>query len=151
MQCGASCVIYRWQGQTTAVISEARGKHSLPPLGACEWAPLVALVTSGVGKKREKKRALKPSTMHYCSHSPGNSPAGVTTKCPGCNPDAWSLSPPKTVQLGAADTAPSAWAKWHVVLLAWSAGGRGKPPQLPLNPEVCVAHYHWGYLNKNHL
>ena len=32
-QHGASCVIYRWQGQTTAVISETRGRCGLPPLG----------------------------------------------------------------------------------------------------------------------
>ena len=52
MQCGASCVIYRWQGQTTAVFSQARGRRGLPPLGACEWAPPAAPVTSGVGKIR---------------------------------------------------------------------------------------------------
>ena len=39
--------------------------------GACEWAPAVTPVTSRVGKK-EKKRALQPSTIGYCSHSPGN-------------------------------------------------------------------------------
>ena len=70
---GASCTIYRWQGHTTAVLSEARGRRGLPPLGACEWAPPATPVTSGVGKK-EKKRALQPITMRWCSHSPGNTP-----------------------------------------------------------------------------
>ena len=70
MLCGASCTIYRQQGQASAVASEAREKHGLPPLGTCEWAP--PAVTSGVGKK---KRALHPSTIHFCSHSPGNTPA----------------------------------------------------------------------------
>ena len=70
---GATCTIYRWQGQTTAVISEARGRHGLPPLVACEWAPPSTPVTSGVGKK-EKKRSLQPNTISYCSYSPGNTP-----------------------------------------------------------------------------
>ena len=42
-------VIYRWQGQIATVFSEAGERHGLPPLGSCEWAPLAALVTSGVG------------------------------------------------------------------------------------------------------
>ena len=66
-------MIYRWQGQTTAVVSEARGRHDLLPLGACEWAPPVTPVTSGVAKK-EKKKTLQPSTTLYCSHTPGNTP-----------------------------------------------------------------------------
>ena len=70
---GTSCMIYGWQGQTAAVTLEARGRRGLPPLGACEWAPPVTPVTSGVGKK-EKKRALQPSTICCCSHSPGNTP-----------------------------------------------------------------------------
>ena len=31
---GAPCVIYRWQGQTTAAISETRGRHGPPPQGS---------------------------------------------------------------------------------------------------------------------
>ena len=34
MQCGSSCTIYRQQGWTMVVISEARRRHGLPPLGA---------------------------------------------------------------------------------------------------------------------
>ena len=37
------------------------------------------------------------------------------------------------------------------VLLEWYAGGKGKPLQLFLTPEVGVAYHHWGSLNKNHL
>ena len=40
---------------------------------ACEWAAPATPVTSGVGKK-EKKRALQPSTTHCCSHFPGKTP-----------------------------------------------------------------------------
>jgi len=39
------------RGQTTAVISETRGRHGLPPPGVCEQPPTVAPVTSEVGKK----------------------------------------------------------------------------------------------------
>ena len=46
----------------------------LGPLGAWEWAPHVTPVTSGVDK-REKKRALQPSTIHCCSHFHRNTPA----------------------------------------------------------------------------
>ena len=50
-------MIYRWQGQTLVVVSEARRRHGLPPLRACEWAPPVTPVTSGVAKK--EKRTLQ--------------------------------------------------------------------------------------------
>ena len=65
-------------------------------------------------------------------------PADVTAKRSGGLPDTWSLIVPKTLQLGITGTAP-AWAKWDRVLLAWSAGGRGKLLQLSLTPEVGVA------------
>ena len=77
--------------------------------------------------------------------------AATTAKCSGWHPDTWSLSLPKTIQLGAVDAEPPMWTKWDRGILAWPAGGRGKPPQLSLNPEVCMAHCHWGYLNKYHL
>ena len=38
--------------------------------------------------------------------------------------------------------APPLWAKGDRVLLVWSEGGRGKPSQLSLTPEVGMAHYH---------
>ena len=73
MRCGASYTIYRWQAQTMAVVSEARGRRDLPPLGACEWAPPATSVTSGVVKK-EKKRALQSSTIHCCLTPLGTHP-----------------------------------------------------------------------------
>ena len=54
MRHGASWVLYRQQGRTVAVTLEARGRHGLLPLGACECAPPVAPpVTSGVSKKKK--------------------------------------------------------------------------------------------------
>ena len=79
------------------------------------------------GWQKRKKRALQPSTILCCSHSPGNThPAAANAKCFGRCPDTWSLCLLKTLQLGAAGAAPPAWAKWDRVLLEWSAGGRGQ-------------------------
>ena len=62
----ASCTIYRWQGQTAVVVSEARGRHGLPPLGACEWAPPATPITSGAGKEKKKKKKKKgPATKYH--------------------------------------------------------------------------------------
>ena len=134
-----------------AVISEARGRGGLPPLGAYEWAPPVTPITSGVAKK-EKKRALEISTICCCSHSPGNMPIlQLPLRNIWGDPQTQSLSLTKTLQLGATGTAPPSWAKWDRVLLVWSEGSRGKPPQLSLIPEVGMAHCHWRYLKKNHL
>ena len=141
-------MIYRWQGQTSVVISEARRRHGLPPLGACEWAPLAIPVTSGVGKK-EKKRVLQPSTIHRCSRSPENTPT-LQVPLPNALGDAQTFGHSPFPRLGATGAAPPEWDKWDGVLLAASAGSRGKPLQLSLIPEVGVAHYHWRYLNKNH-
>ena len=49
---------------------------------------------------------------------------------------------PKTLQLEADGVAPSVGAMWDRVLLAWSIGGKGKPLQLSLSPEVGVVCYH---------
>ena len=61
------------------------------------------------------------------------------------------MSCPKTLQLRAASAAHPAWSKWDKVLLAWSAGDGGKPPQLTLIPEVGVARHHQGSVNRHHL
>ena len=45
-------------------------------------------------------------------------PAAATAKCSGQCPDTWSLSLPKTLQLGAAGAAPPVGAKQDEVLLA---------------------------------
>lgn len=139
MQYGASCRIYTWQGQTVEVISEARGRHGLTPLGACEWAPPVTPGTSGVGKKG-KMRVLQTSTIRCCSHSPGNTPI-LQLPLPNALvvPSTWSLSLPKSLQLGALGAAPPGWTNWGRVLLVRSAGSRGKPPQLSLMPEDGMA------------
>ena len=39
-------MVYRWQGQTTTVISDTRSGHGPPPLGVREQAPLVAPIIS---------------------------------------------------------------------------------------------------------
>ena len=39
-------MVYRWQGQTIAVISDSGDGHDPPPLGVCEQAQLSAPVIS---------------------------------------------------------------------------------------------------------
>ena len=116
-------VIYRLQGWMVVIILEAQGRHGLPALEVCEWAPPKALVTLGVGKK---KGALQPSTTCY-SHSPGNIPA-LHCYCQMLWPVPRCLItvPSQTLQLGAADAAPLVWAKQDRVLLEGFASGRGQ-------------------------
>ena len=120
------------------------------------WGPVSGLhlrPQSPQGLSKKKKRG-------HCNQAPYTVAsllwehthlAAAIAKCSGWRPDTWSLSLPKILQLGGAVAAPAAWAMWDRVLLAWSAAGRGKPPQLSLIAEVGVAHCHWSYLNKNHL
>ena len=65
---GVSCVDLRWQGETTAVISDSRGGCGLPPLQVCELAPPVAAITSEVGTKED----TSTEHTHCCFHCPGN-------------------------------------------------------------------------------
>ena len=123
----------------------------MPPPGACEWAPSATPATSRVSKKKKEGTATKHHTLLLSLPWEHTHPAAATTNRSAWWPDTWSLSLPKTLQLGAAGTAPPVWAKWDRVLLVWSAGGRGKLPQLSLIPEVGMAYCHWRYLNKNHL
>ena len=86
MLCGASCMIYRQQGQITVVISETRGRCGLPPPGACEWAPTAAPVTSGVGKKKKKNiwhcnKAPPTVALTLLGTHPPFHPAAATAKC----------------------------------------------------------------------
>ena len=74
-------------GTDWMVVLEARGRHDLPPLGVCEWAPLATLVTSGVGKKKKEGIAtehhplmLSPPWKHTC-------PVAATAKCSGQQPN----------------------------------------------------------------
>ena len=135
------------------VVSETREWHGMTPLRACEWAPSVTSVTSGLGKKRKKKEGtttkhhpllLTLPWEHIC-------PAAATAKHSGKHPDTWSMSFPKPLQLGAAGEALSVCAKWDRLLLLWSEGGGRKLLQLSLAPEVGMGHCHWRYLNQNHL
>ena len=103
MQCVASCVIYRQQGQTAAVISESKKE----------------------GTSTKHHTLLLLPWENTC-------PAAITATCSGQRPDARLLSFAKTQRLRAAGAVPSAWAKQDGVLLVWSAGGGGKPLQLSL-------------------
>ena len=125
-------MIYRQQGQTTAVILETRGRHGLRPLEAWEQASPVAPVISQVGQKRG-----------HCNQAPpivALTPLGIPLPCccqcqmlQAATTNAWSLSRPRTLQLGAACVMPPVWAKQNRELLAWSVisdprAGCGPPP-----------------------
>ena len=76
-------MIYRWQGQTVAVLSEARGRRGLPPLGACEEAPPVTPVTPGVAKKEKKGIATKHHMLLLSLPWEHTHPAAATAKHSG--------------------------------------------------------------------
>ena len=42
-------MVYRWQGQTTTVITDSRDGHGLLPIGVPEQAPPAAPITSEEG------------------------------------------------------------------------------------------------------
>ena len=67
---GASCIVYSWWGQTTAVISDSRGGQGLQPLGVCVQAPLVAPVTS----EGTKEEGIVTEHHLLLAYSPGNTP-----------------------------------------------------------------------------
>ena len=81
MQRGASCMVYRQQGQTTVVISDARGGQGPPPQGVREQAPPEGPVTSEVSKEEGTATKLHSllSLPWECTH-----PAAATAKCSGC-------------------------------------------------------------------
>ena len=124
---------------------------------ACHcWGPVSGLhlqpqSPQGLGKKKKEGTATKHHMLLLSLPREHTHPAAATAKYSGQCPGTWSLSLPKTLPLGAASAATPAWAKWDRVLLAWSVGGRGKPLQFSLTPEVGMAQHHWGYLKKNHL
>ena len=66
---------YRWQGETTVVVLDARERHGLPPLGADEWPPPAAPVTSGVSKKKKKKKSTETKYHTLLLSTPWNTPA----------------------------------------------------------------------------
>ena len=132
-------MVCRWQGQTITVISDSRGGHGPLLLEIPEQKSLAAPTTSeGI---TEKDIAMEHHLLllllpwgHTCT-------AAATAKCSGQYPDAWSLSIPRKLKLGAACAAPPVGAKQDEVLLVWSSECRVKPPQLSLAPEVGVAHH----------
>ena len=70
-------MIYRWQGQTTAVISDTRCGHCLPPLGVCEQAQLAVSGTSEVGKEDGPATQHQPLLLKLpweSTHSDGGFP-----------------------------------------------------------------------------
>ena len=76
---GASCIVYRQQGQTTAVISDSRGGRGLPPLGVHEQSPPVAPVTLEVSTKEgtaTEHHLLLLSLPWASTH-----PAAATARC----------------------------------------------------------------------
>ena len=137
---GASCVVYRWQGQTTTVISDSSGGHGPFPLGIPEQEPLIATTTSE--DITEEDTLTEHHLLLFSIPWENTHPAAATAKHSGQCPDAQSLSLPRKLQLGAAGAAPPTGAKQDGVLLAWSTGGRGKPPQFSLTSEVVVPCHH---------
>ena len=70
-------MVYRWQGQTTAVITDSRDGHGLLPIGIPEQAPPVVPITSEEGiaiKHKLLLLSLPWELMH---------PAVATAKCSG--------------------------------------------------------------------
>ena len=70
-------MVYRWQGQTTAVIADSQGSHGLLPLGVPEQALPVVLITSEEGTAI-KHELLLLSLPWELTH-----PAAAAAKCSG--------------------------------------------------------------------
>ena len=68
-----------------AVVLEAKGRHGLPSLGACEWAPPAASATSAVGKKKKEGTATKHHTLLLSPPWELTRPAAASAKCSGQN------------------------------------------------------------------
>ena len=103
----------------------------------------VAPVTSEVSKKEGIATEHHPLLLSVpWEHT---RPADATAKGSRCclhMPDHLTSKDPATRKLGGNCAVPPMWAKWGVVLLAWSTVGGGKQSQLSLTPEVGVAHHH---------
>ena len=82
----ASCTIYRWQGQTIAVISDSGDGHDPPPLGVCEQAALAAAVTSE--GTTEEGTVTEYHLLWLSNPWDHTSPAAATAKYTGQCPDA---------------------------------------------------------------
>ena len=74
-------MVYRWWGQTTAVITDSRGGCDLLPLRVPEGAPLVASVSSEGTTEEDivtEYHLLMHSLPWELTH-----PAAATATCPG--------------------------------------------------------------------
>ena len=111
---------YRWQGQTTKVISDSRGGHGPPPLGVPEQAALAVPITSE--DTTEEGIVTEHHLLLLSLSWEHTRPAAATAKCPGQCPHASSHTLLRILQLGAACTASPAWAKRDGVLLVGSTG-----------------------------
>ena len=69
-------MVYRWQGQT-AVITDSRDGHGLPPLGVPEQAPPVVPLTSEEGIAIEHKLLFLAVCWEFTRL------AAATAKCSG--------------------------------------------------------------------
>ena len=132
---GASCMIYRWQGQTVAVVSEARGRHGLPPWGTCEWAPPVTPNTTSVVEKEKKNNT---GHCNYVPYTVAHTLLGTYLPCSCYCQMLWAV-PRHLVNVPSQDPktrsslcSTSCMGKLGQGLLSWSAGSGGKTPQLSL-------------------
>ena len=74
----ASCMVYRWQGQTTTVITDSREGHGLLPTGVPEQVPPAVLIASEESIAIEHKLLLL-SLPWELTHPA----AAATVKCSG--------------------------------------------------------------------
>ena len=122
----------KWDGVLPARSAGGGGGKPLqwrgpPPLGLPEQEPLAA--PTMLEGTTEEDFVMEHQLLLLSLSWEHMHPAAATAKCSGQCPDALSLSLPRNLQLGAAGAAPPMEAKQNEVLLAWSAGGRGKLPQ----------------------
>ena len=113
-------MVWRWRGQTAAVIPDSRGGGGPPPLGIPEKKSLSASTTSE--GTTEKDIAMEHHLLLLSLPLEYTFPASATTKHSGQCPDAWPLPLLRKLQPGAACAAPPVGAKQDKMLLAWSTG-----------------------------
>ena len=70
-------MVYRWQGQTTTVITDSRDGHGLLPIGVPEQAPPVVPITTEEGIAIKHKPLLLSLPWELMN------PSATTAKCSG--------------------------------------------------------------------
>lgn len=83
---GASCLVCRWQGQTTAVSPDSRGRHGPPSLGIPEQKSFAAPTTSE--GTTEKDIVMEHHLLLPLLPWEHTGPAAATAKLSGQCPDA---------------------------------------------------------------